>query len=67
MYAPMCPCARAHWQQVKVFEGVYHIQQVKVFEGVYHIDVVVGPGPPTEPAGKIGALSVLCRAFSSSV
>jgi hypothetical protein len=30
---------------------VAHANEVKVFEGVYHIDIVVGPGDPTDPAG----------------
>lgn len=33
--------------------GVPHHNEVKVFEGVYHIDVVVGKGTPTDPKGHI--------------
>jgi len=33
--------------------GIDHVNEVKVFEGVYHIDVVVGSGNPLDPQGKI--------------
>lgn len=33
--------------------GVPHHNEVKVFEGVYHIDIVVGHGDPQDSRGKI--------------
>jgi len=42
-----------HVSQVLSQLGIEHVNEVKVFEGVYHIDVVVGHGNPLDPAGKI--------------
>ena len=45
--------------------GVPHHNEVKVFEGVYHIDVVIGKGTPTDPKGHIALEVAPCPPLSS--
>lgn len=42
-----------HVSEILSHMGVVHSNEVKVFEGVYHIDLVVGDGDPLDPKGKI--------------
>ena len=42
-----------HVSEILEKMGVAHWNEVKVFEGVYHIDLVVGHGDPLDPVGKI--------------
>lgn len=51
--APASSDFHLHVSEMLSMIGVEHHNEVKVFEGVYHIDVVVGAGTPTDPVGKI--------------
>ena len=51
--APASSDFHLHVSEMLEQMGVVHHNEVKVFEGVYHIDIVVGEGAPSQTHGKI--------------